>query len=277
MAGSKLYAWATPAFVSGAPVDHTWVTDYDNRTNAPSSIGAVVAGGAHYWYCWGSFHATGATPSAPDGLLTSKAGSLAMAICLVQPNADSRLVAGARGTIFSYGVDGVCHQLANQVLYACGAAVKVAAARGYAFSSTIYGDYGLQAQAWAAKIAACSPPSKPSSSASSGVHVSSNMRGASGMTDSFEELARAALADDPERLTKLLALRAGMQDGARTMIARREAVDAAALNARNQVVFDEIGRLLTREQYEKLFGVPPGTKVNLVIDETEPAIRSRAR
>ena len=28
---SSLYAWAVPAFSAGSPVDHTWVTTYDNR------------------------------------------------------------------------------------------------------------------------------------------------------------------------------------------------------------------------------------------------------
>jgi hypothetical protein len=30
---TTLYAWATPAFYSEAPVDHTWVTDYDNQVD----------------------------------------------------------------------------------------------------------------------------------------------------------------------------------------------------------------------------------------------------
>jgi hypothetical protein len=34
MAGTMLYAWAVPAFISESPVDHTWVTTYDNRVHS---------------------------------------------------------------------------------------------------------------------------------------------------------------------------------------------------------------------------------------------------
>ena len=62
-----------------------------------------------------------------------------LAKCLVAPNANSQTVAAARGTIFTYGIDGVCHQLANQVLYATGigavAPLTVRNARGYIAST----------------------------------------------------------------------------------------------------------------------------------------------
>jgi hypothetical protein len=52
------------------------------------------------------------------------------------------------GTTFTYGVDGVCHQLANQALYATsigGAApLTVARASGYWVSTAIYGSHGLR-------------------------------------------------------------------------------------------------------------------------------------
>src|SRR5437879_4160032 len=115
-----LYAWTVPAFTSGSPVDHTWVTTYDNRVNVYPNDAAVIAAQQFYWYCWGAFHPNGGTPSIPDGFIGSQTGDLALAQCLVQVNADSRTVPAARGTIFIYGVDGVCHQLANQVLYATG-------------------------------------------------------------------------------------------------------------------------------------------------------------
>lgn len=142
-----LFAWVVPAFTSGSPVDHTWVTSYDNRATAYSNDQQVAAAGECYWYCWGSFHATGGTPGNPTGFLGTQVGDLAMAQCLVQPNADSRNVPAARGTIFIYGVDGVCHQLANQVLYSTGIGAQpmtVHGARGYAASTFLYGTYGLQ-------------------------------------------------------------------------------------------------------------------------------------
>ena len=117
---SDLYAWVVPAFVTGSPVDHTWVTTYDNRVKIYNTDQQVAAAGECYWYCWGSFHSTGGTPDNRTGFLGQQNGDLALAKCLVTANADSQTVPAARGTIFTYGVDGVCHQLANQVLYATG-------------------------------------------------------------------------------------------------------------------------------------------------------------
>jgi hypothetical protein len=110
---STFFAWATPAFVSGSPVDHTWVTTYDNRRDVYANIQMVIAAKQDYWFSWGDFHQNGGTPSAPDGYLVSQNGELTRANCIVLANADSRQVAAARGTIFDYGVDSVCHQLCN--------------------------------------------------------------------------------------------------------------------------------------------------------------------
>jgi hypothetical protein len=45
-----LYAWAVPAFVAESPIDHTWVTTYDNRVNVYPNVQQVAAAGAFYWY-----------------------------------------------------------------------------------------------------------------------------------------------------------------------------------------------------------------------------------
>ena len=156
---TQLYAWAVPAFIDESPVDPTWVTSYDNRTQNFADIAAVIAANQDYWFCWGDYHAKGGTPSSPSGFLGSQSGDLNVARCLVQPNADCSSTYAARGTIFTYGVDGVCHQLANQVLYSTRAGgaqpLTVAKARGYWVSTAIYGTYGLQHAAWSGKIAAC--------------------------------------------------------------------------------------------------------------------------
>jgi len=114
---ANLCAWAVPAWFSDSPLDHTWVTDFDNRVTSYSSIGEVIAAGKNNWYCWGSYHATGGTPEIADGYLGSQPGNVALSMCLVTPNQPSKGNPPAQGTIFSYGVDGVCHQLANQVLW----------------------------------------------------------------------------------------------------------------------------------------------------------------
>src|SRR5262249_2002666 len=141
---TTLYAWAVPAFFSEAPVDHTWVTTYDNRLNPYATIQDVINANQSYWYCWGDFHAKGGTPGNPNGVRVQQAGDLKLATCLVAPNLDSRWNYPARGTIFVYGIDGVCHQLANQVLYATGTGalplgpLTVRNCRGYFASSFLY-------------------------------------------------------------------------------------------------------------------------------------------
>ena len=89
-AKSDLYAWAVPAFSTGPPVDHTWVTTYDNRVKVYSSDQQVAAAGECYWYCRGSFHSTGGTPNNSAGFLGQQNGDLTLAKCLVAPNANFR-------------------------------------------------------------------------------------------------------------------------------------------------------------------------------------------
>lgn len=149
------YVWVTPAFVSGAPVDHTWVTTYDNQITSLSDVQSVDALGERYWFCWGSFHAHG-NPAAP---LRSGTVNVTFAECLVRPNADSRVDSAARGTIFTYGADGVCHQLANQVLWASkdstGARLTTAGSNGYKASVFFYRMYGREKEAWNDKETSC--------------------------------------------------------------------------------------------------------------------------
>jgi hypothetical protein len=135
-----LYAWVKPAFVKGSPVDHTWVTTYDSGASPYASLHDVQAHGEHYWFCKGSFHQLGVSTKYPNGqILTGPyfPGSK----CLVGCD-DPKAV----GTVFTYGLDGVCHQISNQVLFPTGATVK--AARGYKLSSAIYGTYGRKNDEW---------------------------------------------------------------------------------------------------------------------------------
>jgi len=110
----RLYAWAVTAVAPGAPWDHTWVTSYDNRVDAYRDITAIEHARHDYWFCWGGFHLRGGTPSLADGSLGSRDENVEGALYLAGSNADCLVNFAARGTIFSYGVDGVCHQLADQ-------------------------------------------------------------------------------------------------------------------------------------------------------------------
>jgi hypothetical protein len=260
-----LFAWACPAFTTGSPVDHTWVTTYDNRTHADQNDPQVAAAGESYWYCWGSFHAAGGTPVNPTGFLGSQVGDLTVAQCLVQANADSQHVYAARGTIFTYGKDGVCHQLANQVLYSTGTGgarpMTVQGSRGYQASIFVYGTYGRQHVAWVNKVSSCGAPQVLT--AAGGIPMA-------GPPDEFEARARQVLGDsDPETLAKLLALRVEAQ---RSVAIRPPGapLSAEALNAQNQRVFDEAARILGPRKFEEIFGFPPGAKIDLVDPTIKP-------
>lgn len=264
-AQTTLYAWAVPAFTSNSPVDHTWVTTYDNRKNAYANDADVAAAGEFYWYCWGSFHPAGGTPNNRTGFLGEQPGNLAFAQCLVEPNADSRTVPAARGSIFVYGVDGVCHQLANQVLYATGAGgatpLTVSKARGYMASVFIYKTYGLQETAWLNQIAKCGgqpPKESPMAAAAKGPPISAP-------PDQFEAHAREVLKkDDPKLLTDLLALRSDVQRFSAQPWPGLTSPDAETLNARNQHMLSQAALLLGPQKFEAIFGFPPDQKVDLV-------------
>ncbi len=264
---TTLYAWAVPAFVDGSPVDHTWVTNYDVRKFNYPTIADVIAAKRFYWFCWGSYHPVGGTPVNPTGKLGSQKGNPTFATCLVMQNADSRTVPAARGTIFVYGVDGVCHQLANQVLYSTGtggkAPMTVHGARGYVASSFVYGTYGLQHAAWAAKVASCGASTKI---APATAHWTGEGPAMPKKTepDDFETHARNVLADEPELLNRLLSLRGEVQSFSAQRIPSTVAPPAEMLNSRNQHLLDEAARLLGPEKFEKVFGFKAGERINLV-------------
>lgn len=269
---ATFYSWVVPAFTSGSPVDHTWVTTYDNRVNPYPDDAAVVAAKRDYWYCWGSFHPTGSVPGNPTGFLASQSGQLTIARCLVTPNADPQKVPGARGTIFTYGVDGVCHQLANQVLYATKSSSRppltVRKARGYGASSFLYGVYGLQHAAWRNKLHNCAGVEPLTAIQQQGGNVVMTEP-----VDDFEVHAREVLASEPELLGKLLALRGEVQVFMAQNLPGFAPPEPATLNARNQHLLDQAAILLGPEKFEQVFGMPAGAKIDLV----DPSIASQQR
>lgn len=265
----RLYVWAYPALIQGSPADHTWVTTYDLRKTPYASVADITAAGQHMWYCWGSFHATGT-------LLGSKAGSLPIARCLVEADADSQSVQAARGTIFNYGFDGVCHQLTNQVLWSTGTAPLTAkGARWYKFSTFLYGTYGLQATAWAGKIAGCSVAAGAVAKASPMAKSKSTTTIPSAVipkNDAFARHARTTLGPaSAGKVEELLKLRAQVQND--PMAARLKPMGladtspeaaAAALNARNLTIMQQAATILGKEGFTKVFGFSPDEAVNLV-------------
>lgn len=269
-----LYAWAVPAYFSESPVDHTWVTTYDNRANHYSDIQAIINAGQFYWYCWGSFHPQGNTPDDPTGYLGSQNGNLGYEQCLVGANADSSSSPAARGTIFTYGVDGVCHQLANQVLYAPrGNGVNpltVSKARGYHASNFLYGTYGLQHSAWQNKQSTCSV-SKVLGATVKGVLLMTTI------PDEFEQHVKNILGVEHEDLVKqLISLRNEIhtQRADVRLLQNGQAPNADNINQQNQQKMDEAAKLLGDELFEKVFGFPPKQRINLVDPEIAGRINS---
>lgn len=127
-------------------MDHTWVTTY----NAPFSCPDPPH---DYWYCWGDCWPAGNNTTAR--LLGSRGGDLPLAHCLVTPN--DRLATGS----VNYGRDGVCHQIANQVLYATGQnPLTVIGARFYGITLAAFGPYGekLNQAGWNASLHRCRRP-----------------------------------------------------------------------------------------------------------------------
>ena len=253
------YVWVTPAFVSGAPVDHTWVTTYDNQVTPLPDVDSVAARGERYWFCWGSFHVSG-NPAAP---LRSGTVDVTIADCLVRPNADSRVDGAARGTIFKYAADGVCHQLANQVLWASqdstGAPLTTAGANGYKASIFFYRMYGRQKEAWKNKKTSCS--SNAGGGAGGGDQMTDDH------DDDFDKDARRILP--PARFAELKALRerfgGELALGAEAKINSMPGGQAAAeINEAINTYLREVAKLLSRSEFESLFGFSPDQPIELI-------------
>ncbi len=141
---ATLYAWANPLSAwQGA--DHTWVTDYPSPFQCPPK--------ADYWYCWGACHPAG--PGTTARPLGSAQGDSGFARCICQPNNSN-----AHGGINLYGIEGVCYQLANRVLYATspyGTPLTVKGAHKYWLSHFLFGTYGTTHTDWANRKKKCQP------------------------------------------------------------------------------------------------------------------------
>ncbi len=257
----QFFAWAAPAMGYEVLPDHTWVTTYDSTKVKYANIQAVVAAERDFWYCWGNFRTAGGTRDNPSGALGQQLGNLMEAHCLVQPNVPSRLAKPARGTIFNYGHNGVCHQLANQVLQATGsdgsAPLTVERARGYYWSVFRFGTYGIPESDWIARRDACK---------ARGLGTSKSVRGKkmASAPDEFETRARDVLKDQkPEVLKELLALRHQMQKDSLSTWSKSKAPTAEELNTENQKVLDRISHLLGPTNFERIFDFLPNQRVEL--------------
>lgn len=276
MAEITLYAWArpvqagdygfTPEMKGIDPkklVDHTWVTSYDNRLQPYQSIGAVIENNAAYWYCWGVFHPKGQSATLPDGFLGQAPASLPHAACLCEPNADSDQEA-ARGTIFTYGLDGVCHQLANQVLWATrlngNTPQTVRLARGYWLSNAIYGTYGrLHASTWKQKKTQCQSALEAQLDSDDVDDFETHLRESLG-----QNLVEETVQDLLLQRTQLMESIANLKSGKLA----KDVLTAEQINKQARDFQSFAASRLSEEQYMRVFGVSPGE----ILDVVNPAL-----
>ena len=159
MAETKIYAWSKPADLEGfgkmGHFSHTWVSTYPMKLDPsnPSDPDPSWVPPEYYWFCYGSAHDVASKE------LGSRIGNLDVAQAISAPNTDALPPDAPYGTpsktsgaIEYYGLDGVCHNVANQVLYCTGTnteePLRVKGSSGYPLVMFLYGTYGLNASGW---------------------------------------------------------------------------------------------------------------------------------
>ncbi len=260
---TTLYAWANP--LSGFQgADHTWVTTYPDPFNCPP--------GPDYWYCWGDCHPTG--PGTTARPLGSAGADLNMAKCICAPNDPN-----AHGGINLYGIEGVCHQLANRVLYATspnGTPLTVNGAHLYWLSHFLFGTYGTTHADWAARKLRCGASTMAVMSGGGG----------EGGGDPDEQAFERMVVGEPElaagttsaaRLQQVRATQADLLEKKRELDV---AVQSGAITGEefarqvNELVSSYLPRLseiLGPEDTERIFNAVPGQSVRVL----DPEIAAR--
>lgn len=161
MSDITLYAWGRPLSQDPIPVesnlDHTWVTNFLEKVD-PTHQPDPKPGWKppkSYWYCWGSPHdvASHALGSA-SGVLRTANNISPFNVPPVGDDGKQYNPSSTSGAIVYYGIDGVCHNVANEVLCATGTAtaepLRVQQAKGYSLSTFFFGTYGNNSEAWEA-------------------------------------------------------------------------------------------------------------------------------
>ena len=157
MTHNTLYAWSVPIVAADNGklnnFDHTWVTDFVEDIDLrykPDPARPAYTPPDGFWYCWGQGYEKAAKS------ICSADGDIIAANNIsprnVVPYEDGIFYSNTSGSIEFYGLDGVCHNVANQVLFSTGTSLKepvrVEQAKGYAVSSFFYGTYGLNEDKW---------------------------------------------------------------------------------------------------------------------------------
>ncbi len=161
----KIYAWARPVDnpainlltkLIGIDAEHTYVTDY-RPESVCTSIQEVRQKKLSFWYCYGDFHSDN-SKLVPKLTAEVKIDEDVLK-CICGPN-QKRYT----GTIKSYGIDGVCHQVTNQILYAGKPQIDVEGVGASVNSYAIYNVYGLNKNDWLKISNLCYPQQKKQTS-----------------------------------------------------------------------------------------------------------------
>ena len=275
-----LYSWANPLSVGGTGLDfadHTWVTSFDAPSTCPPH--------PEYWYSWGSCHGTGGETAARD--LGRGPADLRVARCICQPDIEDFHPTGgnpAHGGIDLYGIQGVCHQLANRILYATAAAgtppATVKKAHGYWFSRFLYGTYGANGNEWEARKLRCSAVAGAEAPAAARMATASPLvmldQDLAAMFDErfHSDYSRAALAQIVDLRHQLLEEKAALDRQVR-IAALPPSRFADQVNGLLNKYLRRVEEILGPAPYERLFGQPPGRPVGVV--DPEIAARSTYR
>ncbi len=234
-----LVAWAAPLWDSVRVANHTWVTTYESPTTCSPP-------NEDYWYCTGSCRDT-TDPSIEVRELGHWSADVQLARCIAQPNVkSSKPVAANSGVV--YGIDGVCHQIANRVLFAAsdgGSPPTVEGAKFYPVTWLLYGTYGdvKRPWQWIRLLRDCSAGDR--------MAVSED--------DVFATWIEAQLGERGEQFAeRLVNLRTEIR-------AEKEALDLEVVSGRingeefanriNQLATTRIREMLGDEDYERLFDV----------------------
>lgn len=243
-----LYVWRKPTPVALYLADHTWVTSYDLRVKNHSNINQVITAQENYWYCRGDFHSYG------DFIGQINYNSI-YSTCLVTPNNPTSGI----GSIIRYGIDGVCHQVSNQVLYRSKKQfnnLRVDKARGYKLSSSIYETYGLNKEIWKQNKINCLQ-STFSTNKMSLIKIRAN-------TFAKKHNINMNIINDldKQRLALLLSLESEGTASKRLNESVNQRVEKMNLLINEYTL--SASNLIDRNLYEYIFGIEPGVRIDLI-------------
>jgi hypothetical protein len=250
---TQLYAWRRPAvFQNDVLIDHTYVTDY-SPFNKYLTIDDVIKAGAHFWYCWGDFNMKTKDQSlVPECPASGLSADLKVVCCICEANDKN-----AHGTIFEYGVDGVCQQLANQVLYPTNPRITVEGVKGWQLTYLFYTAYGRNVNDWIELVNKCMPGVRKMSKGKKYIDKVGSL--IEKLPKKKRDFVNKVIEETDKERRKFYD---EMEKGKITPVEFAERVNKLH-DSQLLRIADEIGR----DDYIRLFGAPPEKPVHLVDPE----------